>query len=161
MKKRIFCLVKNIPCGTSGGTMIYFDKIEVVNILNRDAVIEIVRNYTVNYDRTLIFDKIHHEVNQFCSMHTLQQVYIDLFSSIDDHLKRTLQSDLNILAPGLYISSVRGKIKFVKTEEKKLKFFNFIFSYQTQNSRSNSSKLRNHGTRKNPVYDHHCSSTSG
>jgi regulator of protease activity HflC (stomatin/prohibitin superfamily) len=99
--------VKNIPCGTSGGTMIYFDKIEVVNILNRDAVIEIVRNYTVNYDRTLIFDKIHHEVNQFCSMHTLQQVYIDLFSSIDDHLKRTLQSDLNILAPGLYISSVR------------------------------------------------------
>lgn len=61
-------LVKNIPCGTSGGTMIYFDKVEVVNILHRDAVIDIVRNYTVNYDRTLIFDKIHHEVNQFCSV---------------------------------------------------------------------------------------------
>ncbi|CAF1050522.1 unnamed protein product [Adineta steineri] len=99
--------VKNIPCGTSGGTMIYFDKVEVVNILNRDAVIDIVRNYTVYYDRTLIFDKIHHEVNQFCSVHSLQEVYIDLFSSIDDHLKRTLQVDLNILAPGLYISSVR------------------------------------------------------
>ncbi|CAF1003340.1 unnamed protein product [Rotaria sordida] len=99
--------VKNIPCGTSGGTMIYFDKIEVVNILSRDAVIDIVRNYTVNYDRTLIFDKIHHEVNQFCSVHTLQEVYIDLFSSIDDHLKRTIQNDLNILAPGLDISSVR------------------------------------------------------
>lgn len=104
--------VKNIPCGTSGGTMIYFDKIEVVNILNRDAVIDIVRNYTVNYDRTLIFDKIHHEVNQFCSMNSLQQVYIDLFSTIDDHLKRTLQNDLNVLAPGLYISSVRGRITF-------------------------------------------------
>ncbi|CAF3225975.1 unnamed protein product [Rotaria socialis] len=99
--------VKNIPCGTSGGTMIYFDKIEVVNILNREAVLDIVRNYTVNYDRTLIFDKIHHEVNQFCSVHSLQEVYIDLFSSIDDHLKRTIQNDLNILAPGLYISSVR------------------------------------------------------
>jgi hypothetical protein len=61
-------LVKNIPCGTSGGTMIYFEKIEVVNILSREAVIDIVRNYTVNYDRTLIFDKIHHEVNQFCSV---------------------------------------------------------------------------------------------
>jgi len=48
--------------------MIYFEKIEVVNILNREAVIDIVRNYTVNYDRTLIFDKIHHEVNQFCSV---------------------------------------------------------------------------------------------
>ncbi|CAF3145171.1 unnamed protein product [Rotaria socialis] len=99
--------VKNIPCGTSGGTMIYFDKIEVVNILGRDAVLDIVRNYTVNYDRTLIFDKIHHEVNQFCSVHTLQEVYIDLFSSIDDHLKRTLQNDLNILAPGLYVTSIR------------------------------------------------------
>lgn len=63
-----FSLVKNIPCGTSGGTMIYFEKIEVVNILSREAVVEIVRNYTVNYDRTLIFDKIHHEVNQFCSV---------------------------------------------------------------------------------------------
>jgi len=99
--------VKNIPCGTSGGTMIYFDKIEVVNILSRDAVIDIVRNYTVNYDRTLIFDKIHHEVNQFCSVHTLQEVYIDLFSSIDDHLKRTLQNDLNTLSPGLVVSSIR------------------------------------------------------
>ncbi|CAM2707811.1 unnamed protein product [Rotaria socialis] len=82
--------VKNIPCGTSGGTMIYFDKIEVVNILGRDAVLDIVRNYTVNYDRTLIFDKIHHEVNQFCSVHTLQEVYIDLFST-----------------PGLYVTSIR------------------------------------------------------
>jgi hypothetical protein len=118
--------------------MIYFDKIEVVNILNRDAVIEIVRNYTVNYDRTLIFDKIHHEVNQFCSMHTLQEVYIDLFSSIDDHLKRTLQIDLNILAPGLYISSVRGKIRRKKNIPK-IKFS--IFSHKTKNSRSNSSKL--------------------
>jgi hypothetical protein len=67
-RKNKFSLVKNIPCGTSGGTMIYFEKIEVVNILNREAVIDIVRNYTVNYDRTLIFDKIHHEVNQFCSV---------------------------------------------------------------------------------------------
>lgn len=99
--------VKNIPCGTSGGTMIYFEKVEVVNILSRDAVLDIVRNYTVNYDRTLIFDKIHHEVNQFCSVHTLQEVYIDLFSSIDDHLKRTLQNDLNILSPGLFVSSIR------------------------------------------------------
>ena len=45
-------LVQNIPCGTSGGVMIYFDKIEVVNQLSRDLVYETVRNYTVNYDKT-------------------------------------------------------------------------------------------------------------
>lgn len=26
--------VTNVPCGTSGGVMIYFDRIEVVNYLN-------------------------------------------------------------------------------------------------------------------------------
>jgi hypothetical protein len=63
--------------------MIYFEKIEVVNILNRDAVIDIVRNYTVNYDRTLIFDKIHHEVNQFCSVNNLKEViYEDLYMNL-------------------------------------------------------------------------------
>ena len=30
--------VKNVPCGTSGGVMIYFDRIEVVNILSPSAV---------------------------------------------------------------------------------------------------------------------------
>ncbi len=47
-------------------------------------VYEIVKNFTADYDKTLIFNKIHHELNQFCSVHTLQEVYIDLFcKSID------------------------------------------------------------------------------
>ncbi len=66
--------VKNVPCGTSGGVMIYFERIEVVNILHRNAVLDIVRNYTAEYDKPLIFDKVHHELNQFCSAHTLQEV---------------------------------------------------------------------------------------
>lgn len=66
--------VKNVPCGTSGGVMLYFERIEVVNILSRSAVFEIVRNFTAEYDKPLIFDKVHHELNQFCSAHTLQEV---------------------------------------------------------------------------------------
>uniref|UniRef100_A0A2K5RXY2 Erlin n=1 Tax=Cebus imitator TaxID=2715852 RepID=A0A2K5RXY2_CEBIM len=71
--------VKNVPCGTSGGVMIYFDRIEVVNFLVPNAVYDIVKNYTADYDKALIFNKIHHELNQFCSVHTLQEVYIELF----------------------------------------------------------------------------------
>uniref|UniRef100_A0A8C2KIR5 Erlin-1 n=1 Tax=Cyprinus carpio TaxID=7962 RepID=A0A8C2KIR5_CYPCA len=71
--------IKNVPCGTSGGVMIYFDRIEVVNMLVPSAVVDIVKNYTADYDKTLIFNKIHHELNQFCSVHTLQEVYIELF----------------------------------------------------------------------------------
>jgi regulator of protease activity HflC (stomatin/prohibitin superfamily) len=99
--------VKNVPCGTSGGVMIYFDRIEVVNILTAGSVFDIVKNFTVDYDKTLIFNKVHHEVNQFCSVHSLQEVYIDLFDQIDENLKKTLQSDLIMMAPGLYVQGVR------------------------------------------------------
>ncbi|XP_063146678.1 erlin-1-like [Candoia aspera] len=99
--------VKNVPCGTSGGVMIYIDRIEVVNVLAPYAVYDIVRNYTADYDKALIFNKIHHELNQFCSIHTLQEVYIELFDQIDENLKLALQQDLNAMAPGLTIQAVR------------------------------------------------------
>ncbi len=99
--------VKNVPCGTSGGVMIYFDRIEVVNILSGDSVFDIVKNYTADYDKPLIFDKVHHELNQFCSAHNLQEVYIELFDQIDENLKSALQQDLEQMAPGLRVHSVR------------------------------------------------------
>lgn len=99
--------VKNVPCGTSGGVMIYFDRIEVVNVLQPAAVFDIVKNFTYDYDKALIFNKVHHELNQFCSGHTLQEVYIDLFDQIDENLKTALQSDLLEMAPGLKVHAVR------------------------------------------------------
>ncbi|XP_050816198.1 LOW QUALITY PROTEIN: erlin-1-like [Gopherus flavomarginatus] len=99
--------VKNVPCGTSGGVMIYIDRIEVVNMLAPYAVYDVVKNYTADYDKTLIFNKIHHELNQFCSAHTLQEVYIELFDQIDENLKLALQKELNVMAPGLTIQAVR------------------------------------------------------
>lgn len=99
--------VKNVPCGTSGGVMIYFDRIEVVNILSPDSVYDMVKNYTADYDKTLIFNKVHHELNQFCSVHNLQEVYINLFDQIDENLKTALQRDLNMMAPGLFVQAVR------------------------------------------------------
>ena len=75
--------MKNVPCGTSGGVVIFFDRIEVVNILKGDAVYDIVKNYTADYDKSLIFNKVHHELNQFCSVHTLQEVYINLFDQVN------------------------------------------------------------------------------
>jgi len=99
--------VNSIPCGTSGGVMITFDKVEVVNRLSKDHVYETIKNYTVHYDKTWIFDKIHHEINQFCSSHTLQEVYITLFDTLDEHLQLALQRDCNKWAPGIEIISVR------------------------------------------------------
>lgn len=49
-----------------------------------------MRNYTADYDKTLIFNKIHHELNQFCSVHTLQEVYIELFGEYAFVIKQTV-----------------------------------------------------------------------
>ncbi|KAG8473148.1 hypothetical protein CXB51_035089 [Gossypium anomalum] len=99
--------VRNIPCGTKGGVMINFEKIEVVNKLKKEYVYETLLNYGVNYDNTWIYDKIHHEINQFCSSHSLQQVYIDVFDQIDEKMKDALQCDCTKYAPGIEILSVR------------------------------------------------------
>ncbi|CAI8048727.1 Erlin-2-B [Geodia barretti] len=99
--------VKNVPCGTSGGVMIYFDRVEVVNILNAAQVHEIVKQYTADYDKALIFNKVHHELNQFCSSHSLDEVYIKEFDQIDENLKKALQSELTTMAKGLIVLSVR------------------------------------------------------
>eukprot|EP01104_Vermistella_antarctica_P015436 TRINITY_DN5081_c0_g1_i2.p1 TRINITY_DN5081_c0_g1~~TRINITY_DN5081_c0_g1_i2.p1 ORF type:complete len:315 (+),score=87.37 TRINITY_DN5081_c0_g1_i2:132-1076(+) len=99
--------VTDIPCGTSGGVMIWIEKVEVVNRLSRAHVWETVKNYTVHYDKVWIFDKIHHEINQFCSKHTLQEVYIDLFHTVDDRLQQALQEDCDKRAPGIEIIAIR------------------------------------------------------
>lgn len=99
--------VQNVPCGTASGVLINFAKIEVVNKLKKEMLLSTIRNYTVNYDKTWIYDKIHHEVNQFCSKHTLQEVYITLFNQLDDHLAKQLQDDISRWAPGIEIISVR------------------------------------------------------
>lgn len=99
--------IRNVPCGTSSGVNIMFDKIEVVNQLLEPYVYETIKNYTVDYDKSLIFDKITSEMAQFCCKTSLQEVYIDKFDQIDEFLNATLQKSLDYSAPGLKIVSVR------------------------------------------------------
>jgi len=99
--------VTNVPCGTQGGVILYFDRIEVVNKLHPSSVMDTVRQFTADYDKPLIFDKVHHELNQFCSSHTLQEVYVDKFDQIDENLKKALQDSITALAPGLEVMAVR------------------------------------------------------
>lgn len=99
--------VTNIPCGTAGGTVINFERIEVVNQLAREAVHATVKNYTIEYDKTWIYDKIHHEINQICSRSTLEEMYISKFDSLDETLRDALQRDIDVYAPGIRIIAIR------------------------------------------------------
>jgi len=100
-------VVKDIPCGTSGGSVIYFDKIEVVNMLDRKKAYQTIKRYGVDYDKTWIFDRIHHEINQFCSSHSLQEVYIDKFDILDEALASSLQKSCDDWDTGIRIVSIR------------------------------------------------------
>lgn len=99
--------VKEIPCGTSGGVMVYFDRIEVVNMLNKDNVLTTIKQFGVDYDKMWIFDKIHHEINQFCSSHSLREVFIELFDTLDESLAKSLQSACDKYKTGIEIITVR------------------------------------------------------
>eukprot|EP01128_Nolandella_sp_AFSM9_P008343 TRINITY_DN497_c0_g1_i1.p1 TRINITY_DN497_c0_g1~~TRINITY_DN497_c0_g1_i1.p1 ORF type:complete len:350 (-),score=116.79 TRINITY_DN497_c0_g1_i1:44-1048(-) len=100
-------VVKDIPCGTSGGAIIHFARIEVVNRLDKKHAYTTVKNYGVDYDKTWIFDRIHHEINQFCSSHTLQEVYIDQFDTLDEALAAELQKSCDQWDTGIQIVSIR------------------------------------------------------
>ena len=66
-----------------------------------------VKNYTAEYDKIWIYDKIHHEINQYCSKHSLHEVFIEKFDEIDEELVLALKEDINKWAPGIQIISVR------------------------------------------------------
>ena len=99
--------IENVPCGTNGGVNIYFDLIEVVHRLKRTSVIETVANYSTQYAKTWIVDRIHHEMNQFCSTATLQDVYIAKFDRLDENLMIQLRAVLETWAPGVELISIR------------------------------------------------------
>eukprot|EP01098_Paradermamoeba_levis_P007436 TRINITY_DN3073_c0_g1_i1.p2 TRINITY_DN3073_c0_g1~~TRINITY_DN3073_c0_g1_i1.p2 ORF type:complete len:309 (+),score=79.18 TRINITY_DN3073_c0_g1_i1:1156-2082(+) len=99
--------VTDIPCGTSGGVLLMIDKVEVVNRLKIEHVYQTIKNYTIKYDKIWIYDRIHHKINQFCSIHTLQEVYIDLFHTIDEYLIQELQGEFQAWAPGIEIIAIR------------------------------------------------------
>ena len=88
-------------------TPLHTGKIEVVNRLKEELVYATIKNYTIQYDQTWIFDKIHHEINQFCSAQTLQEVYITLFDTLDERLAQALQKVCNVWAPAIEILAVR------------------------------------------------------
>ncbi|KAI9091935.1 hypothetical protein K1719_027870 [Acacia pycnantha] len=99
-------VVTDIPCGTKGGVQINFEKIQVVNRLHKEYVYGTLLNYGMHYDKTLIHDKIHHHMNQFCTSHSFQQVYIDDFVQIGEEMKEALQVDCTHYALGIEIIGV-------------------------------------------------------
>ena len=71
-----------------------------------------------------------HEINQFCSRHTLQEVFIDKFDTLDEQLAHSLQVDCDRWAPGIEIIAIR--VTKPRIPESLLKNYEKIESSKTQ-----------------------------
>lgn len=86
--------VKDIPCGVSGGVMLHFDTIEVINQVPMEGVVDVARRFGFDYDKFLIYERIHKEINEWCSEHTLEEIYITKFAALGPHLRNKLQTSV-------------------------------------------------------------------
>lgn len=107
---------------------------EVMFLFSSFTVVDIVKNYTADYDKTLIFNKIHHELNQFCSVHTLQEVYIELFGKsliCQNSLFSQVNCDLSIVYVRAAVSAVSLVLSLVPSHCKNIRhelaFVSFLF----------------------------------
>lgn len=99
--------VENVPCATNNGVLMEFSRVEVVNRLPVEHVHDVVKRYSPNYDRYLIFSKIPAAMMQFCSKHSFNEVYIEKFSTLDEFLMEELQRSLAADKVGLQVIDVR------------------------------------------------------
>lgn len=58
----------------------------------------IKHGYLIKFSKNIF---ISHEINQFCSRHSLQEVYITKFDTLDESLISALQEGVNKWAPGI------------------------------------------------------------
>jgi len=86
----------DVVCGSSQGGKAFLD-IEVVNKLKNtdECVLKIISEYTIDYDKQLIFDYIPSEVAQFCKNYTLDEILIEQFDKLDEVLLEKLKYNVN------------------------------------------------------------------
>lgn len=85
----------NVICGSSRGGHAYLD-IEVVNKLSseKECILDVIGEHTIDYDKPLIFDYIPSEVAQFCKNYTLDDIVIREFDKLDEVLLEKLQDNV-------------------------------------------------------------------
>lgn len=99
--------VTNIPCGTSGGVMLLFPKIEIVYRTNVHLLLDMVHNYSLDYRQLWVNEPVAHVMNEMCTTLSLHEIFITKFAEMDETLSAQLQMKLDVWCPGLQIVNVR------------------------------------------------------
>ena len=100
-------IVNHAPCGTKGGVVVSFDRIEVVFRLSPATVLSTVQKYGALYATTWITEPLPALVNDLCGSMDLAELYILKFDTLDEKLIALLRNHLATHVPGLEIITIR------------------------------------------------------
>lgn len=62
--------------------------------------------FMIRFSKKILKSFKSHEINQFCSKHSLEDVYITKFDKLDENLAQAIQHDCNHWAPGIESSII-------------------------------------------------------
>lgn len=100
-------VINDTPCGTKGGVIVSFDRIETVHRMSSSRVWDTVRLYGADYSKTWISDVLPALVNDLCSTMDLAELYILKFDTLDEKLVKLLRDHIAKNVEGLEIIAVR------------------------------------------------------
>lgn len=109
-------VVQDVPCGTSGGVELVFDKVEVVFRLKRLLAWETLKNYSVAFADIWIRDLVPSTVNDVCNELTLHEVFISRFSDLDEIILQHLTTIHSVWAPGIEVCNTPSTLAWVGTD---------------------------------------------
>ena len=91
-------VLTNIECGTKDGLRITFPKVTIYNMLSRDNAWSIISRFGESYDEYLVVHPAIQAINELCAEMTVQDLYIDQYTTINERLTtqlRTFQEEQN------------------------------------------------------------------
>ena len=110
--------VTNIDCVSSEGVLATVSSITISNEINKESIIETVKKYGFQFDKTLIMEPAYQYLREMCANMTIDEIEITRFHEHDDRIQRELQRQNDALRTGIIINYVRVEGVIVPEEIK-------------------------------------------
>ncbi len=101
-------IIHSVPCGSSSGVAMTFNKVEVVwKVSSANGAWRLVKEHGRSFQKLWITDQVKSQVSQLCSKHSVADLFIHLFASMDEAIQQALTKILTKWAPDISVLSVR------------------------------------------------------
>lgn len=99
--------VNNVKCISKEGIYLMIPQIEIANKIKKEHVIDIIKNYGIDYDKKLVVRPIAQFIRELCAERTIDEIVITDFHLLDNLLKTEIQRQVDEIDSGITIDYVR------------------------------------------------------